>query len=448
MFRISRDRRFARMVVAVAGASVLVAACGAGDNGVGTTGDGEGEGVTTGSTEDSVRIGTHMPLTGPVAPGYSEIPQGHQAYYNFVNAEGGIHGRQIDYVVRDDVYNPSQTTQVVNQLVLQDEVFAIVSGLGTPTHSAVLDFLNEEEVPDLFVSSGALAWNDPETYPWTFGWQPDYEIEGKIAGQYIAENFPDARVGLFLQQDDLGRDGAAGLRQYIDEQIVAEVSYVPTNLDVSTQIAQLQQAGADFVVGFNVPAFTALSQLAARRLNYNPEWYYTNVGSDPQLVGGLLNRLSEGAVADATDALEGIYTSTYLPDPDNPEDPWVQTFSRIWDEHGEGGELSTFRLYGMAQAFTFVSALQSAGEDLTREGIVQAVMDEGESWEGPWFAPLRYAEDSHRGINGMTIARIEGGQIVDQTPVLVTRGGDDPIEESTDDRFEPTESGLPSHVGS
>ena len=201
-------------MTAIAAATVAstVAACGGSDDSGGGTssggGGGENEASDTGVTEDTITLGAHYPLTGVAAPGYSEIPTGVQAYFDCLNQEGGIYGRDVEFIFRDDAYNPTNTTQVVNQLVLEDEVFAIVGGLGTPTHGAVLDFLNSEGVPDLFVSSGSLLWgDDPETNPYTFGWQTDYMSEGKIIGKYIADNFPDAKVGLFLQDDDFGEDG-------------------------------------------------------------------------------------------------------------------------------------------------------------------------------------------------------------------------------------------------
>src|SRR4051794_21177148 len=164
--------------MAAATVATSLAACGGGDSGGGGGGGSEGnEASDTGVTEDSIKIGAHYPLTGVAAPGYSEIPTGVQAYFDYVNDNGGVNGRQIDYVFKDDGYNPTNTSSVVNELVLDDEVFAIMGGLGTPTHSAVLDFLNSESVPDLFVASGSLLWDDPEENPYTFGWQPDYEIE-------------------------------------------------------------------------------------------------------------------------------------------------------------------------------------------------------------------------------------------------------------------------------
>lgn len=431
----------------IAAATVLstVAACGGSDDsggGSGATG-GENEASDIGVTETSIKLGAHYPLTGVAAPGYSEIPTGVQAYFECLNQQGGVYDREIEFVFKDDAYNPTLTSQVTNELVLDEEIFAMMSGLGTPTHSAVVDFLNDEGVPDLFVSSGSLIWGeDPETYPMSFAWQTDYESEGKIIGEYIAENFPDARVGLFLQDDDFGEDGEAGIRQYLDDQIVAAERYTPGNTNVGPQIAALQAAGADFVVGFNVPSYTALSQLTALQLGYDPQWFYSNVGSDPTLVGSLLNRFSEGQVSDAA-LLDGALTTGYLPTVDMTDNPWIQEFQRIWDECGGEGELTNYRVYGMAQAYTMAQALQAAGQNPTREGLVEAVEAVGSEWEGPVFAPFRYSEDSHMGTSGMTIERIAGAGTEEVQPVRVTDIGDAPIEEFDQEPATPPANGIP-----
>ncbi len=431
------------LAAATAAAALLATAgCGAGEDREDAEGGGAGD---VGITDDQITLGAHFPLTGVAAPGYSEIPTGAQAYFDYVNAQGGIYGRQIDYLVEDDGYNPSNTSKVTDQLVLEDEIFAMVGGLGTPTHSAVIDFLNDEEVPDMFVSSGALAWGDDvEENPWTFGWQPDYTTEGKIIGQYVAENMPDAKVGLFLQDDDLGRDGEAGVRQYIDDQIVESVRYTSGNTDVGPQISRLQASGADLVLGFNVPSYTALSQLASLQLGYEPDWYYSNIGSDPALVGSLLDQFSEGAV-DGGGALDGVMTSEYIPGVDTPDDPWVQLWQQVWDEHGGDGELTNYRIYGMSEAYTMVQALVAAGPDLTREGLVAAVEEGGASFEGPGLAPFRYSADSHMGISGVRLVEIQGERTEELTPVLTTDIGDAPIEEDTSGAGEdtPPEGGIP-----
>jgi ABC-type branched-subunit amino acid transport system substrate-binding protein len=421
-------------------AVTITAACGAGGRS-----DSEQKGSTVGVTDTTIKIGGHFPLTGVAAPGYSEIPSGHKAYYDYVNAHGGVNGRKIEFVARDDGYNPTNTSQVTNELVLNDEIFAMVSGLGTPTHGAVVDYLNEAKVPDLFVSSGSLQWGDhPKDKPFTFGWQPDYEIEGKIIGDWVKKNKPNAKVGLFLQDDDFGRDGEQGARRFLDDQIVAVAKYTPGNTDVAPQMAQLQAAGVDLVLGFNVPSYTALSQLVSLRLGFKPTWFYSNVGADPTLVGALLARFSEGAVTDGASLLDGVLSTQYIPGVDQPDDPWMKLWQKVWDEHGDG-ELSNYRVYGMSQAYTFVQALQAAGQNPTRESIVAAVEKAGGTFEGPGIAPFRYTSDSHLGISGMSVIEIKGGVGNELTPVLVTDLGDAPIkEDDSAAKDTPPDNGIPN----
>lgn len=436
-------RRLTGLTAAAAALSLGLAACGAGsDRESSEEGGGAAE---VGVTEDSIKLGGHFPLTGVAAPGYSEIPTGAKAYFDYVNANGGVYGRSIDYIVEDDGYNPSNTSRVTDQLVLEDEIFAMVGGLGTPTHTAVIDFLNQEGVPDMFVSSGALAWGDDvEENPYTFAWQPDYEIEGKIIGQYVAENMPDAKVGLFLQDDDFGRDGEAGVRQFIDDQIVETVRYTSGNTELGPQISTLQSSGADLVLGFNTPSYTALSQLVSLGIGYQPDWYYSNVGSDSALVGSLLSRFSEGEV-EGGGALDGVLTSEYIPGVDTAEDPWVQLWEQVWSEHGGDGELTNYRIYGMSQAYAMVQSLMAAGPDLTRDGLVEAVEEQGGEFGGPPLAPYRYSADSHLGISGMRIVEIQGNSLEELTPVLVTDIGDAPIEEDSSGAADdtPPENGIP-----
>jgi len=441
-------RRWTRkltLATSVITAGALVAACGAGSSREESGQDGGGA-SDVGITEDTVTIGAHFPLTGVAAPGYSDIPSGMRAYFDYVNAQGGVDGRKIEFVVRDDGYNPTNTSQVTNELVLQDEIFAMVGGLGTPTHAAVVDFLNGEKVPDLFVSSGSIQWGDDvEAKPYTTGWQPDYEIEGKIIGQWVAENMPDAKVGLFLQDDDLGRDSEKGVRQFIDDQIVAVQRYTSGNTDVAPQIAGLQAKGADLVLSFNTPSYTALSQLVAMKLNYKPKWFYANIGSDPALVGSLLSKFSEGAV-DGASPLDGVLTTEYIAGVDSTEDPWVQLWNKVWDEHGEKGELTNYRVYGMAKAYAFVQSLMMAGPDPTRDGIVDAIEQWDPETPGPELAPFRFSEDSHMGISGMRVVELQGGVSEPLTPVLVSDIGEEaPIEEdsSGQEGDSPPADGIP-----
>ncbi|MGZ4436069.1 MAG: ABC transporter substrate-binding protein [Nocardioides sp.] len=423
-------------------AGALVAGCGAGGR---SSASDSGGASDVGITKDSVTVGATFPLTGVAAPGYSEIPTGTQAYFDYVNAHGGVNGRKIKYIVKDDAYDPTQTSQVTNELVLKDQIFAMLGALGTPTHSAVVDFLNSEKVPDLFVSSGSVEWgDDPGTRPETFGWQPDYEIEGKIIGKWIAANMPNAKVGLFLQGDDLGRDSEKGVRQYIDKQVVKVVRYTPGNTDVAPQIAALQASKADLVLGFDVPAYTALSQLVSLKLGYQPKWFYSNIGSDPQLIGSLLNAFSKGAVK--TDKpLDGVLSTQYIKGVDATDDPWVKLWQKVWSQDGKKGELTNYEVYGMAEAYTFVQALEAAGPNPTRESVVSALEKNGATMAGPNLAAYRYSADSHMGISGMQVVRLKGGKVVPLTPVQVTDLGSAGIKDDDSAANDaPPASGIPT----
>jgi branched-chain amino acid transport system substrate-binding protein len=438
----TRTRKLA-VLTSVLALTALAGACGAG----GKDDDDEGGGgaAEVGVTDDSITVGGTFPLTGVAAPGYSEIPTGAQAYFDYVNAAGGVHGRKIEFLVKDDGYDPTKTSTLTDELVLKDEVFATLGSLGTPTHNAVVDNLNDQEVPDLFVSSGALAWGDAGAHPFTFGWQPDYEIEGKIIGQWVSENMPDAKVGLFLQDDDFGADAEKGVREYIDSQVVEAQRYTSGNTDVAPQITALQASGADLVLSFTTPSYTALGQLVSLKLGYTPKWYVSNVGSDPTLVGSLLDRFSEGAVPGTASSLNGIMTSQYIPGVDQPDNPWVQLWQKVWDQSGQDGDLTNYRIYGMSFAYTFVQALEAAGEDLTRDGLVKAIEDQGGDFAGPQFAPYRYSSDSHLGISGMQIVELQDGVGKPLTDVLTTDTGDAEIapDDSGQGDDAPPESGVP-----
>src|SRR6266487_2500640 len=234
----------------VAGAAIVamvIAACGS--SGTSTSGSSPSAGGSSsaaltasapGITATTITIGSHQPLTGPAAPGYSEIAPASNAYFAYVNAHGGVYGRKITYKYLDDGYNPTNTASVVRQLVLQDNVYAVFDGLGTPTHLAVESFLNAQKIPDVFVASGCDCWNNPSANPQTFGWQLDYIREGKILGQYVAKHYAGKKVAYFYQNDEFGQDGVKGLDYEIPKSmVVARQTYVPTNVNIAPAVAAL-----------------------------------------------------------------------------------------------------------------------------------------------------------------------------------------------------------------
>jgi ABC-type branched-subunit amino acid transport system substrate-binding protein len=412
-----------------------VAACGSSD---------EDAASTPGVTAKQVTVGGHFPMTGPAAPGYSEIPQAIDAYFKHVNENGGINGRQLKFITRDDGYNPTNTVKVTKQLVLQDKVFAVVGGLGTPTHTKVVDFLNASKVPDLFVSSGCLCWDEPDEHPWTFGWQTDYTVEGKILGKYIADHFKGKKVAYFLQNDDFGSDGAKGLDMYIPkDQVVARETYEPGNTDIGPQMAKIKASGAEVLAMFTIPAYTALTYLAGVKLDYHPQIVVSNVGSDPTTLGGLLKAFSKGKAGSSL--IEGLRTAYYLPSGDDASDPWIKMFKDIHDKYIPKLLWDGNVLYGEALAYTFAEALQMAGKNPTRQGIVDAI--ESGKLSGPGLVPFRYGKDSHAGYTGEALGVIKNGMLVEEGEPMVTDDGSGDVIPSEAANEQPPANGVPSGSG-
>jgi ABC-type branched-subunit amino acid transport system substrate-binding protein len=364
-----------------------------------------------GVSATSVTFGSHQPLTGPAAPGYSEIAPASQAFFNYLNAQGGINGRKIHLVYKDDEYNPAKTVNVVNQLVLQEKVFGIFEGLGTPTHTKVVGFLNSSKVPDMFVASGCPCWDNGTAQPYTFGWQPNYTIEGKILGQYIKQHFAGKRVGVFYQDDDFGTGGLTGIRYELPaSQIVSAQPYQPGGTNVAPQISAIKAAGAQVLVDFTVPIYTALGQLASFTLGYKPQLVVSNVGIDPTTVGGLLKTFSKGKAG--TELIEGAITDGYLPSNTDLSNPWIALFKKIHDQYDASAPFDGNVEYGMANAYTLAQALQLAGKSLTRQDLVGAVNTTGSKLTGPGLVPFRYSTSVHGGYAGAEMGQVRNGQIV------------------------------------
>jgi ABC-type branched-subunit amino acid transport system substrate-binding protein len=417
MNRTHRLRLFA-LVAAVTAAALAAASCSSSSS---PSSSSAATASAPGITATQILIGSHQPLTGVAAPGYSEIAPASNAYFQYVNAHGGIYGRKIKYTYLDDAYDPSKTTSVVHQLVLQDSVYAIFNGLGTPTHLAVISYLNSSKVPDLFVASGCACWNNPSAYPYTFGYQTDYIREGKILGSYIKQHFAGKKIGYFYQNDEFGQDGVKGLSYEIPHsQVVSQQSYALTNVNVGPQVAALKTAGAQVVVLFAVPAFVALFKLASLKLSYNPTLVASNVGTDPSTLAGLLEAFAKqgGATVSGNALTQGIITDYYLPSVGNTGNSWIALFKKIHDTYIPKLPFDGNVLYGMAVAYTFVQAMLKAGKNPTRAALVNAI--NGGLSQGPAMAPFAFSSTNHSGVTGMYMGTIQNGVLVQQGPVLVT----------------------------
>jgi ABC-type branched-subunit amino acid transport system substrate-binding protein len=419
---------------------------------------------TPGVTSNSITIGATVPLTGPAAPGYDEIAPAMNALFSWVNAHGGVYGRKIVYKYLDDGYNPANTATLTRQLVLQDNIFADVGSLGTPTQSAVQGFLNSEKVPQLFIESGCNCWSSPK-YPESLGWQPPYTVEGKILGSYIKSKFAGEKIGFLTQDDEFGQDFIKGLDQELPaSSVVSQQTYDAATLagPLSNQMAALKAAGAQVVAMATIPAATALAMLPAFAIGYTPQYVISNVGADAPTVGPLLSSFTQkggGTAAEATAAaglLNGVITDSYFAPESDVSNPWVQVEKKLlekyapalWAKSGLDGNTQ----YGIALAYTFVQALQAAGKNLTRADLISAIAKSGKNFVTPGFVPLSYSSSVHYGFQGAEIIKLSstappavtptgswiGGTAV--TGVEVTNVGSGPVKKYTGKTSTPPKS--------
>jgi ABC-type branched-subunit amino acid transport system substrate-binding protein len=409
-------------VAGLAAVAMLAAACGSSGGSSTSSGSSKLTASAPGITANSIAIGSTQPLSGVASPGYDEIAPASNAYFQYVNAHGGIYGRKIHYTYLDDQYNPSITVTKVHQLVLTDNIFAFYNGLGTPTHLAVAPYLNSEKVPDVFVASGCECWNAPSTLPYTYGWQLDYIREGKILGQYIAKNFAGKKIGYFSQDDEFGQDGVKGLDFEIPKaSVVSRQTYDPTSTNISAQVAALKASGAQVVVSFSVPAFTALLKLGMLGVNFNPQLVVSNVGSDAITLGGLLQSFAKqgGKTVNGNQLTNGIITDGYLPALSTQStNTWLQLYMKIHNQYIPKLPFDGNVEYGMSAAYTFVQAMFKAGRNPTRQDLLNAInsgLPQGSS-----VSPMAYSSSDHNGATGAYMGTIENGVLVQQGPVLVT----------------------------
>jgi len=419
---------------------------------------------TPGVTSNSINIGATVPLTGPAAPGYDEIAPAMNAVFAAVNAKGGVDGRKIHYTYLDDGYNPANTATLTRKLVLQNNIFADVGSLGTPTQSAVQGFLNTQKVPQLFIESGCNCWSNPK-YPLSLGWQPPYTVDGKILGSYIKAHFPGKKLGYLSQSDEFGQDVVKGLDMEIPaSSVVSRQTYDAATLSgpLSNQMAALKAAGAQVVVLATIPAATALAMLPAAAINYTPQYVVDAVGADAPTVGPLLSSFTQkggGSAAQASATaglLNGVITNAYIPPENETSNPWVQETKNLlqkyapslYTKYGVDGNTE----YGVALAFTFVQALEKAGKNLTRQSVMDAINSHGKSFVTPGLVPLSYSSSNHFGFEGDQVVKLSSSAppavtptgswigATPLTPVYTTSAGQGPIHKYTGPTSTPPKS--------
>jgi branched-chain amino acid transport system substrate-binding protein len=327
--------------------------------------------VDPGVTATSILLGGTTPLSG-TASAYASVARGADAYFKFVNARGGVLGRKITYKYLDDAYNPAQTVQATRQLVEQDKVFAIFNALGTEHNDAVRDYLNAQSVPQLFVASGATKWgSEGAKYPWTIGFQPSYQAEGWVYGKYLARTKPRARVAVLAQNDDYGRDLLVGFKRgFVGSRvkILAAENYEVTASDVQSQVAKLKASGADTLALFATPKFAIQAYVYAKKLAWKPYVINNTVSA----ASNIMTLASEGGT---NGVVNGSVSVTFLKDPTDPKwkkDAAVRLYRSIMARYAKGANVNdVYHVYGMAVAFTTVEALERAGKNLTRAGLMR-----------------------------------------------------------------------------
>ncbi|WP_163852235.1 ABC transporter substrate-binding protein [Pseudooceanicola aestuarii] len=321
-----------------------------------------------GVTDTEIRIGNTTAYSGP-ASAYGTIAKTEQAYFDKINAEGGINGRKIVFMSYDDAYSPPKTVERTRQLVERDEVLAVFQTLGTPANTAIHKYLNGREVPHLFASSGAKTFTNPEDYPWTFGWNPTLEGEGTIYGRYILQEHPDATVAVLYQNDDYGREVLEGLRiglgDKADDMIVATASYETSDPTVDSQVVSLKSSGATVFVNI------ATNKAAAQAIRKAHEIDWTPV----QLLNSVANSVGAVMSPAGVEASKGIISAAYIKDPTDPtwaDAPDMKEWTAFMDQYfPDGDKNSILTAYGYAAANTLVQVLEQAGDDLSRENVIR-----------------------------------------------------------------------------
>ena len=321
-----------------------------------------------GASDTEIKIGNTNPYSGP-ASAYGTIGKAIAAYFKTINDQGGINGRKINFISYDDGYSPPKTVEQVRRLVEQDQVLLLFQNLGTPCNTAIWAYVNMKKVPHLFISTGATKWGDPKGHPWTMGWQPNYQSEGRIYARYILENMPKAKIGVLYQNDDYGKDVRKGLLDGLGSKakslIVSEQTYEVSDPNVDSQIVNLKNSGADVFINIATPKFAAQAIKKVHEIGWKTTQFVNQVSNS---VGAVLKPAG-------FEASKGALSLFYLKDVDDPEwknDPAVKKWLEWMKKYYPDGNIhDNFNAFGYSIAQTMVQVLKQCGDDLTRENVMR-----------------------------------------------------------------------------
>jgi branched-chain amino acid transport system substrate-binding protein len=364
-----------------------------------------------GVTSSTILLGGTEPLSGSSAA-YGAISRGADAYFKYVNARGGVHGRKIEYRVVDDASAPTETVALTHQLVEQDKVFAMFNSLGSAGSLAVRPWLNTMKVPQLFVASGATTWGrDYATYPYSSGFQPSYQAEGWVYGKYLARTAPGATIAVLFENDDYGKDLLGGLKRGLQRskaKVIAAQPYDAGTLDITAQVTKLKVSGADTLAIFATPTYAVQAYATANKLGWKPKRVVNN------MVGAGSATMVKAADDGRNKLVDGTISIAFMKDPNDPQwkaDATMKLYRKLLNRYAPGaaGDDALY-VYGMAASWTEVEALKRAGKDLTREGLVK-VLDSFTATGNPFLLPgiaVKTAGRDHFPIEQMLLQRWQG----------------------------------------
>ncbi len=320
-----------------------------------------------GVTDSEIKIGNTGPYSGP-ASSYSAVPKSQAAFWKMINDQGGVNGRKINFISYDDAYTPPKTVEQVRKLVEQDNVLCTVGTLGTPTNSAIWHYMNQKKVPQMFVATGATKWDDPKGHPWTIGWQPNYQSEGRIYATYILKEKPNGKIGLLYQNDDFGKDYLKGVTDGLGTKksmIAVAASYETTDPTVDSQVLSMKAAGCDVFVNTGIPKFAAQAIRKAAEIDWKPLHILSSIGNS---VGATLKPAG-------FEASKGLVSDFYLKDPTDPkwkDDAGFKSWVAFMDKYMPGADKSdSGNVTGPSLGATMVQVLKQCGDELTRENVMK-----------------------------------------------------------------------------
>ena len=396
-----------------------------------------------GVTANSVKLGVTVPMTGIAAPGYSKVAPAMKAYFDYVNANGGINGRRIQLVIEDDRYLPQEAVIKTNKLILRDKVFAIVGALGTANNLAINSRvrLGARGVPSLFVNTGFSGFADKKKFPTIFPLFSSYAMEAKIMGNYIKENFAGKKIGLIVQNDDFGVDALKGFAASgvkFDETI-KYVSGTQSPATALTWVQKLVAAKIEVVYLFGVTTATAAAVGVAAQAGYRPQWIFGSVGADATTI--------QTATTVPVALLNGAISASFMPDAADTSDEYVKFFREVNAEYNKGVTFDNNVLVGMNGGMMVANALKAAGRNLTREGLMAAIESKGSTFASAALVPLAYSSTSRVGYTGYWIGKYNAtGSLLPieaKNVVYTTDSGNGPVVKTTTKRPALPPKGLP-----